>query len=202
MGNKGEASLEIEVKFIVADLAQERERMIAAGGTVKNPRIYERNVVYDTPKGDLRATKRLLRLRRDESVRLTFKGEPKIKIETEAKVREEVEVYVDDFKRMETIIARLGYVPVVVYEKYRETIQIGTVEAVLDELPYGTFIELEGPEADIKQMASELSINWEDRVLTNYLGLLEKVKTAYGFEFSDLTFDNFEGKTIDWSAIL
>jgi len=31
------------------------------------------------------------------------------------------------------------------YEKYRTTFTIGSLEVVLDELPYGNFVEIEGP---------------------------------------------------------
>lgn len=193
--------LEVEVKFIIPSVPAMWSRLLQAGGRVKKGRIYERNVVYDTPDLALREAKKLLRLRQDESVRLTFKGEPQIEIESEAKVREEIEVSLDDFEKMALILRRLGYEPAVVYEKYRETIQIGPVEAVLDEMPYGNFIELEGPEAEIKRLAADLGLDWSQRVLTNYLGLFAQVKETYDLPYNDLTFANFKGVDINWLEV-
>ena len=193
--------LEVEVKFIIPSIPTFWSRLLLAGGRVKKGRIYERNEVYDTPELALRGAKKLLRLRQDESVRLTFKGEPQEKVESEAKVREEIEVSLNDFSKMALILSRLGYAPAVVYEKYRETIQIGEVEAVLDEMPYGNFIELEGPEVEIKRLAAELGLDWSQRVLTNYLGLFAQVKETYDLTFQDLTFENFEGIEVDWGKI-
>lgn len=193
--------LEVEVKFLISDIPTMWSRLLQAGGRVTKRRIYERNEVYDTPNFQLRESKKLLRLRQDETVKLTFKGDPQINVESEAKVREEIEISLNDFNKMALILSRLGYETAIVYEKYRETIQIEAVEAVLDEMPYGNFIELEGAEADIKRLASALGLDWEKRILTNYLGLFAHVKDHYSLLFENLTFSNFESLTIDWKRI-
>jgi adenylate cyclase class 2 len=90
------------------------------------------------------------------------------------------------------IIKRLGLAPRQVYEKYRETFQLGDVEVVLDEMPYGDFVELEGSEAAIRAAADQLAIDWQGRILINYLGLFSLLKQQYDLTFDDLTFANFE----------
>lgn len=191
--------LEIEVKFLVPNLAVARSAILAAGGVLHRARVFERNVRYDTVEGSLRQRIALLRLRDDGQARLTFKGMPPDAPEhdqTQARVREELEVVVSDFAIMEMILQRLGYTPQQRYEKYRETFQLGEVEVVLDELPFGNFVELEGPADKLPETAAVLGLSWERRILLNYLALLDELKAQVALPFDDLTFDNFAGRHI------
>lgn len=195
-------NLEVEVKFIVPALEELRGRLLAAGATQKRARQLERNVRYDTPQEELRHQEQLLRLRQDDRIRLTFKSAALEQPGSEAKVREELEVTVSDFERMEGILRRLGFLPCQVYEKYRETFVLHGVEVVLDEMPFGDFIELEGEEASIRAVASELDLSWKERILDNYLNLMARVKRHYQLPFDDVTFANFRGRNIDLEAVL
>lgn len=194
---------EAEVKFFVSDLGVLRRRLLGAGATLAHERIYERNVRFDTPEQALLGRQELLRLRQDDTVRLTYKGD-RIRIgESEVKVREELEVTVDDFDLMAAILERLGFRPVQVYEKYRETFRLGGVEVVLDEMPYGPFAELEGhDEAEIKAAAETLGLDWSKRLLTNYLALMAMVKAARDLPFDDVTFANFERHPVKMADFL
>jgi adenylate cyclase class 2 len=184
-------NLEVEVKFFVPDLAAFRERLLGAGAEQKKPRIFERNVRFDTADERLYKELSLLRLRQDTAVTLTYKGTPENLPKSEAKVREELEVQVSDFDTLSEIFQRLGFAPVQVYEKYRETFQRQDVEIVLDELPYGNFIELEGEEEGIRTAVSHLNLNWQDRIIDNYLGLMAQLKAHHNLPFNDLTFANY-----------
>lgn len=201
MGNSQER-LEVEVKFYVPDLTAVRQHLFTLGATLTKPRIYERNVRFDTADEALRQKLAILRLRQDTAVRLTYKGMPPQQTTSEARVREELEITVDDFATAALILERLGYQPVQVYEKYRETFVWGEVEIVLDEMPFGNFIELEGPEPAIKETAVALNLNWQQRILTNYLGLMADLKKTYHLPFDDLTFANFDGLNINIGDIL
>lgn len=195
-------NLEVEVKFFMPDLAVMRERLLAAGATVKKERVFERNVRFDTPDETLRQRMELLRLRQDTAVKLTFKAPSAAQAGSEAKVREEIELEISDFDKMALIIERLGFAPLQVYEKYRETWQLGAVEIVLDELPYGHFIELEGAETAIKTAVSTLNLNWQERILTNYLALMGQMQQTYNLPFNDLTFENFKGRGLSVETVL
>lgn len=188
--------LEIEVKFLLADLSGFRRRLLQSGGVLKQARLFERNVVFDTPEKQLMHQGKLLRLRQDQAIRVTFKGEVAEDQTSEAKIREELEINVSDFEATAAIFERLGFFPTLVYEKHRETFTLGAVEVVLDEMPYGDFIELEGEEADIRAAASQLSLDWEKRITTNYLGLMAQLKALHHLDFDDLTFANFEGRAV------
>jgi adenylate cyclase class 2 len=76
------------------------------------------------------------------------------------------------------------------------------VEVVLDEMPFGNFLELEGDEASIKTAVATLKLDWSKRLVTNYLALMGQVKNHYNLHFVDLTFANFEELSISVAAVL
>jgi len=186
-------TLEIEVKFLVEDLAAVRQRLLTLGATAHKPRVYERNIRFDNPWDGLRTQGKLLRLRQDTAARLTYKGEPETAVASEARVREELEVEVGDFQTTFDLLKHVGFEPKQIYEKYRETFVFGQVEVVLDELPYGDFVELEGDDGPIRAAAVALNLDWDQRILANYLAILASLQQRFGLEFDDLTFENFAG---------
>lgn len=196
------ANLEIEVKFFVPDLADFRQVLLRVGGELVKERVFERNIRLDTADSRLLQQQELLRLRQDTAVRLTYKGETVYLPGSEAKVREEIETEVADFDQMLLILGRLGFLPQQVYEKYRETFHLGEVEVVLDELPYGNFVELEGEEPAIKTAASQLGLPWSKRILANYLLLMAQLKAYHQLPFEDVTFVNFKDSAVSIGDIL
>lgn len=195
--------LEVEVKFLVNSLDAVRARLAAAGAALVAPRVHEQNVRYDTADGALLARQSLLRLRRDSRVRLTYKGLAAQDAASEAKIREELEVTVDDFDQTALILTRLGFAPLQTYEKYRETYHWRDVEVVLDETPFGQFVELEGATDEaLRAAAGALGLDWSQRVLANYLALMEMARQHFGLSFADLTFANFEHHPVDMAELL
>jgi len=190
MGDKDET----EVKLYVGDLAALAARLEAAGAVLEHPRTYEHNIRYDTPGGDLSRRYVVLRLRRDTRVRLTYKGPASISEGIMS--RFEAEVTVDDFETMDGILRALGYVPFMIYEKYRTTYRLGEVEVVLDEMPFGNFCEIEGPRAAIEAALDALGLAEYPRIGTSYLGVFARLKEKLELPFRDLTFANFEGIVI------
>lgn len=184
-------NLEIEVKFLVSDLAAIRQAILAAGARLEKPRIYEHNVSYDNAWGGLVRKAKLLRLRQDKIARLTFKGEPQEAHDSEAKVREELEIEVSDFATAALILERIGFEKRLVYEKYRETFVLGEVEIVVDELPCGNFVELEGPDKALRETADLLGFDWGQRILESYPFIMARLKAQFDLPFDDMTFDNF-----------
>jgi adenylate cyclase class 2 len=59
---------------------------------------------------------------------------------------------------MEEIIRILGYRLSVVYEKRRRTWHLGKAEIVLDELPFGLYMEIEGTPRNIAIAERKLAI--------------------------------------------
>ena len=192
--------LEIEVKFFVPTVEPFRAKLLELGANLGQKRVFERNLLLDTPDQQLRRAEQVLRLRQDNAVRLTFKNKPIP--HREMKVREEIEVEVGDLETAVTLFNRLGYQPQLVYEKYRETYHLGTAEIVLDELPYGDFIEIEGAKADIKRVADGMGLDWNGRLAHNYLQLMQQLKQHHNLTFNDLTFSNFATLNISIADLL
>jgi len=70
----------------------------------------------------------------------------------------EFETEVADVDETEQIIGALGYRISVVYEKRRKTYHLDDVEIVLDELPFGLFMEIEGTHKGIAKAERRLGI--------------------------------------------
>lgn len=185
-------SREIELKLRVDNFDDVRQRLDEAGARLVQPRILERNNRYDDFKGSLAGVGDVLRLRQDTRVRLTFKqGRDKTRV-GDAVSRFEAEVEVSDFDAMDEILRRLGYRTYMVYEKYRTTYQLGSVEVVLDELPYGNFVEIEGDGDAIQQAREALGLQDAQAFQSGYTELFRRVRDRLGLRFTDLTFDNFK----------
>jgi adenylate cyclase class 2 len=60
---------------------------------------------------------------------------------------------------MESIIEKLGYKLSVIYEKHRKTWHFRDVEIVLDELPFGLYMEIEGTIEAIEEAEKLLDIH-------------------------------------------
>lgn len=183
-------SLEIEVKFFLETTAPVQEQVKALGAEFGNA-VEETNIRYETRDNALYSNKSLLRLRRaDQSTLLTFKAETQA-IQTDYKIHTEYEVSVDSFEMMKNILESLGFHQAQVYEKQRRTCQLKDVTLCLDTMPYGVFLELEGPGEAIRQMAGRLGLAWEDRILMNYLEMFDRIRSEKGLDVNDVTFENF-----------
>jgi adenylate cyclase class 2 len=191
---------EIEVKFYLADIENMRQRILALGAESKG-RVFEHNVRYEDESRSLIRKKSLLRLRRDTKTILTFKSCPAV-ASTEFKIFNELEVEVSDFETTNQILQELGLHPEQIYEKWRETLILNQIWFCLDTMPYGTFLEIEGSENDIRAYADRLGLSWHKRILLNYLEIFEIIRQKRGFKFPDLTFKNFESVRLDMAAFL
>jgi adenylate cyclase class 2 len=190
---------EIEVKFIIDDLHDIRQRIMAFGATLKTPRTYEDNILFDTPDQRLTHQQCLLRLRRDRRNILTYK-EPAAAAESDFKVRQEYEVEVSDLAQTQAIFERLGFVPTLRYEKYRETFIYQDTEILLDEMPFGTFLEIEGTREAIRTIAGKLGLDFACRLTASYGEIFDAVRATYGLAVLDMTFDNWRDLHIDLHA--
>ncbi len=180
--------VEIEAKFYLPSLDDIRETIKALDGRLHAARVLERNLRFDTVDRALSSNHSLLRLRQDRSSLLTFKHAMSVEERTE------IEVGVEDFDTARALLEMLGYEVFFVYEKYRETYALGPCRIMLDELPFGHFIEIEADSLDeVKRTAARLDLPWKKRVKMNYLSLFQSLKQKLKLHFRDATFDNFTG---------
>jgi adenylate cyclase, class 2 len=118
---------------------------------------FEENILFLS--AELLEKQAVLRLRRiGERTILTYKQ--KVQSKTEAKHHIEYETEVSDFGEISKIIETVGFRRSLVYEKRRRTWNFRQVEIVLDVLPFGDFMEIEGASAAIAE--TELFLGAED----------------------------------------
>jgi len=161
---------ETEVKLRVASAEDARARLRRAGARLVQERHFEENALFDDAAGTLRARGVVLRLRETPvGGVLTFKG-PR-EIEGGVKSREERETAVGAPEEVRAILRNLGYRPLFRYQKYRETWTHRGQEIEVDELPIGSFLEIEGDAEGIHAVAAELGFSRADYVDESYVGL-------------------------------
>ncbi len=186
---------EKEVKFYIQDLSKIADRLRVCGAEKIRPRMLEKNLRLDTEDHTLQKGDRLLRIRQDDQVRITYKDNAKT--ENGVVTRTEIELTCDDFNVTRKLFEALGYRVTVMYEKYRCEYRIGDAVVVLDEMPFGNFLEIEAPNsALIEGVAQMLGLDWSKSIGTNYLGLFQALKEKLGLGFNDLSFTNFEGLSL------
>lgn len=197
MADSTKNDLEIEVKFFLSDEKEIRRKISALGGNIE-AKVFETNVRYDDHAHSLHARQMLLRLRKDKQIRLTVKMPP-AQQNNDFKILRELEVTLDDFDTMDQILATLGYHRTQIYEKWRETVMIDRTTICLDTMPFGKFLEIEGSKEKIRSTANALSLDWDKRILSNYIEIFEYLKQKEAIKFNDVTFMNFEEHPIQFN---
>jgi len=189
------SSLEIEVKFHLPEIEPIRDRMFAMKAT-HSGRVFENNIRFENALKSLKKEGILLRLRQDDRSRLTFKSRLSTP-DTQFKVHRELEVEVGNFHACHSILEALGYYPEQAYEKWRETFVLDDTSLLIDTMPYGVFLEVEGKKRHIREMAERLGLYWKKRILLNYLEIFEVIQREEGLRFRNITFDNFKAIHFD-----
>ncbi len=183
--------LEIEIKLQVDAHEPVREKLVALGAT-RGDRVVETNEIFDRPDGSLRGQGCGLRVRalapEDGGSRLatlTFKGP---RLPGPMKSREELEVEVSDSETTAGMLAMLGFVRILRYEKRRESWQWRGCCIELDTPPHiGLFIEIEGPSEDvIRQVQAELGLAEVPHVKPSYVRMLSEYCSRNGIVERDL----------------
>ncbi len=188
---------ETEVKFHVHDLKKIETRLLELEARLIQPRTHETNLRFDTVSNDLRSSQRVLRLRQDDKARFTFKG-PSVENEGGVVSRREIEFVVEDHESAKQFLEALGYQAVVFYEKFRATYELNNTHIMLDELPYGTFVEIEGENTgEIHNIANLLGLNWGAMIKAGYHALYDRFSEKYGLDNSKLSFEELKNTKID-----
>lgn len=162
---------EIEIKLALESAAEGRRRLEAGGFRPVKPRVFEDNLLFDTPERRLRAAGSLLRLRQaGDAAALTYKGPATFE---KHKSREELEIQLSDALLAARLLERLGFEPVFRYQKYRTEYaeRDGHGVVTLDETPIGDFLELEGAPEWIDRTAARFGFREADYITASYAGL-------------------------------
>lgn len=194
---------ETELKLHTPDLARVRSSLAETSAALKKPRVYERSLRYENAAKTLGDSGIVLRLRQtsadDQQGLLTYKEGARI--ENGISQRFEAEAAVDDFEMMAMILGRLGYQVALIYEKYRTTYTLDEAEIMLDEMPFGSFSEIEADADVIESLVMRLGLENQPRMAASYTEIFANVKARLNLDFRDLTFDNFAGVAVPGWAL-
>ena len=187
--------IEAEVKVLCAEASALIERHPEFGWTVVEPRHLEDNYVFELPGEALKNRGSILRLRVvDDRATLTYKGMLPESATSAMKVREELETDVGRPEVLRMILERLGLACSFRYQKYRTTYRLetsrGTVLAMRDETPMGDFLELEGDEETVEDVARALGFVRSEYINTSYIGLQAERCRRRGIPLEDLIFSD------------
>jgi adenylate cyclase class 2 len=160
---------EIEIKLPIDNVPAMRRRLRRLGFQPVTPRLFERNLLFDTPAQSLRSESQLLRLRsKGRQWWLTYKARPENA--SRHKIRDEIEIETPQGPELATILERLGFRPTFEYQKYRTEYRRPRARGLIlvDETPVGNYLELEGPPRWIDRTAVELGYGTGDYILESY----------------------------------
>lgn len=178
--------LEREVKLKFASPEEARERVLAIGATPLRGRRLQEDCLLDTEDDALYRRRCVLRVRNEGGKSLlTFKGPVQ---PGPMKLRDEYETVVADGDTLLTILQELGLHIWFRYEKYREEFAAEDVVIAIDETPVGTYVEIEGGEEHIHQVAAALGRTPADYITDSYRTLFLKHRAERGLPCGDMLF--------------
>ncbi len=181
------ATLEREIKLRFDTPERARAAVLAAGARPVRSRRLQEDCLLDTSDEILRRRRCVLRVRMESGRSLlTFKGplQP-----SDMKLREELETVVGDGVLLLAILETLGFQVWFRYQKYREEFAIDDVIVAVDETPVGAFVEIEGGDRGIAEMAVALGRGPSDYLLDSYRGLFIEHRRRLGLPTTDMLFD-------------
>jgi adenylate cyclase, class 2 len=181
------ATLEREIKLRFEDAETARAAVLGAGAAPLRGRRLQEDCLLDTDDEELRRSQCVLRVR-VESGRsfLTFKGPVQ---PSAMKLREELETLVGDGSLLLHILEALGFHVWFRYQKYREEFVLDDLIVAVDETPVGIFVEIEGGDRGIAEMAVALGRDQSDYLLDSYRRLYVLDCASRGIPATAMLFD-------------
>jgi adenylate cyclase, class 2 len=169
--------IEVEKKFRLTKRQRDAvlKRLPTVGASLEREE-FEENTLF---RGEaLNSGSCVLRLRRiGRNTTLTYKK--RIPSSSAIKQQREEETEIADPEAMEAILEALGFTPALVYEKRRQTWRLGNTEIVIDVLPFGLFMEIEGRISEIKAVERKLGVKGLKAEHATYPQLTEKHGKLY-----------------------
>jgi adenylate cyclase class 2 len=177
---------EIKLRFDSAETA--RAAVLQSGATPVRGRRLQEDCLLDNADEQLHVRRCVLRVRIESGKSLlTFKGPVQPSV---MKLREELETVVGNGPLVLRILEELGYRVWFRYQKYREEFALEDVIVAVDETPVGTFVEIEGGDRGIADMAVALGRGPADYLLDSYRRLYMSDCDARGVTAGDMLFED------------
>jgi len=169
--------IEVEKKFRLTKRQRDAvlKRLPEIGATLQGEE-FEENTLY--MGGALQLGSAVLRFRRVGG-RATLTYKKRLPTAAAIKQQQEDETEVGDPEAMAAILDALGFTPALVYEKRRQTWVLGKTEIVIDVLPFGLFMEIEGRVNAIRAVERKLGLKGLRAEHATYPQLTEKHGKLY-----------------------
>jgi adenylate cyclase class 2 len=181
------AILEREIKLRFDSVEAAREAVIGAGATPVRGRRLQEDCLLDTADEQMHRRRCVLRVRLESGKSLlTFKGPVQ---PSDMKLREELETVVGDGPALLSVLEQLGFRVWFRYQKYREEFALDDVIIAVDETPVGAFVEIEGGDRGIAEMATALGRGPADYVLDSYRAVFCAHFRGLGRPITDILFN-------------
>lgn len=187
--------IEKEIKLRVNDLGFLIEGL-RANKAVFIGKAMQRTVRLDDQKKSLENKGTFLRVRSGFENVITVKRKMKDDSGDVFK-REEFETKVDDIEMMRKMLNALGFNREYVMEKYRMEWELDGVNISIDELPFGFFVEIEGEEKKIFEVAKKLSLDMNERIIVTYWDIFAEYKKEHDFIGENIEFEKDYKAVID-----
>jgi adenylate cyclase class 2 len=148
--------LEVEKKYrLTASQRRSVIRRLSQIGAKLKGTEFEENILYSGEGLD--PARSVLRLRRTgKRALLTYKE--RFPGNSSVKQQQEDETEIADAEALDAILQAVGFEPAIIYEKRRTTWRLRGAEVVVDELPFGQFMEIEASEPRIAEVERELAV--------------------------------------------
>jgi len=176
---------EIELKFEIKNPSAIRRKLRKLKAKFIG-KAFERAFQLDTKNKDLRKKGVFLRVRTGFKNTLTLKKRLENK---KFKEREEIELEISDPEKMKIIVQALGFNRFRIMEKYREKWHLGSAEITIDRLPMGCYVEIEGGEKTIEEIAGDLGFDIKYGITKTYWGLWRDYAKENGIKDENIIFN-------------
>ena len=149
--------IEQEVKYSVTDINKLITKLKKLGA-VDAGVDFQRTIRFDSHDDELAKKGMFLRVRSGHGNKITMK----IKLaseNTDVHEREEIETTVENLDKMRQFIVILGFDKELIMEKYRSNWSYKGADISIDELFFGSFIEIEANPQLIDEVSNDLELN-------------------------------------------
>ena len=86
------------------------------------------------------------------------------------------EVEVDNINKIGYILEKIGLTKKFIMEKYRLFFKCDNVDILIDELPFGIYLEIKGEDNEINRITKMLNIDETDLIKMTYWDIYDKIK--------------------------
>ncbi len=86
------------------------------------------------------------------------------------------EIEVDNINKIGYILEKIGLTKKFIMEKYRLFFKYDNVDILIDELPFGIYLEIKGEDNEINRVTKMLNIDEADLIKMTYWDIYDKIK--------------------------